>query len=248
MSGLGKRFISAGFTQPKPLIAVDEKPMIEHVVNLFPDEKNILFICNEEHLKKTELKQILTKLKPSAKIHSISYRGLGPVDAVLQATEFIDDTESVVVNYCDFFMKWNYDDFQKKMKKTNVDGAVICYKGFHPHLLGNDLYASVNVDKNNLLLEIREKHSFTPNKMDSWQSAGTYYFKSGKMVKKYFKKLIDLDIKINGEYYVSLVYNLMQEDGLKTLVYPIDYFCQWGTPNDLKAYQYWSNYFRLPQL
>ncbi|HSW97743.1 MAG TPA: hypothetical protein VLF89_08010, partial [Candidatus Saccharimonadales bacterium] len=92
---------------------------------------------------------------------------------------------------------------------------------------------------------IKEKHSYTPNKMDSWQSAGTYYFKSGKILKKYFQKLIDRDIHMNGEYYVSLVYNLLQEDGLKSVVYPVDFFCQWGTPKDLQTYQYWSDYFTL---
>ena len=36
MTGLGKRFRDAGYTDPKPLIDVDGKPMIEHVVSLFP--------------------------------------------------------------------------------------------------------------------------------------------------------------------------------------------------------------------
>ena len=32
MSGLGSRFQAAGYTEPKPLIKVDGKPIIEHVV------------------------------------------------------------------------------------------------------------------------------------------------------------------------------------------------------------------------
>ena len=47
MSGLGQRFLDAGYNDPKPLIIVDGKPIIEHVVNLFPGEKDISFICNE---------------------------------------------------------------------------------------------------------------------------------------------------------------------------------------------------------
>ena len=35
MSGMGNRFINAGYTVPKPLIMVDGKPIIEHVCNLF---------------------------------------------------------------------------------------------------------------------------------------------------------------------------------------------------------------------
>ena len=46
MSGIGKRFIEAGYDLPKPLIIVENKPIIEHVINLFPNEEYI-FICND---------------------------------------------------------------------------------------------------------------------------------------------------------------------------------------------------------
>ena len=48
MSGIGKRFIDAGYEDPKPLILVDDKPIIEHVIGLFPGVKDISFICNED--------------------------------------------------------------------------------------------------------------------------------------------------------------------------------------------------------
>ena len=44
MSGSGTRFLKAGYTVPKPLIEVDGKPLIEHVVNMYPGEKDIIFI------------------------------------------------------------------------------------------------------------------------------------------------------------------------------------------------------------
>ena len=59
MSGMGNRFVRKGYNVPKPLINVDGKPIIEHVCNLFPSEKNFSFICNSEHLKTTNMKDIL---------------------------------------------------------------------------------------------------------------------------------------------------------------------------------------------
>ena len=59
-------------------------------------------------------------------------------------------------------------------------------------------------DKNKIVA-IREKQPFTDDKMSEFASTGTYYFKKGSYVKKYFKQLIDEDFNINGEYYVSLV-------------------------------------------
>ena len=50
MSGFGERFRRAGYTLPKPLIPVDGKPMIAHVLDLFPGSEDVIFICNEDHL------------------------------------------------------------------------------------------------------------------------------------------------------------------------------------------------------
>ena len=56
--------------------------------------------------------------------------------------------------------------------------------------------------------------------------------------------MIDEDVNINGEYYVSLVYNLMIKDGLYNTVYEVPNMLQWGTPLDVKMYQQWSDYYR----
>ena len=47
MSGFGERFRKAGYTIPKPLIEVEGKPIIAHVIDMFPGEKNFLFIARE---------------------------------------------------------------------------------------------------------------------------------------------------------------------------------------------------------
>jgi len=110
--------------------------------------------------------------------------------------------------------------------------------------MGKGFYAGMRSDDQNNMLEIREKHSFTENKMDSYQSAGSYYFSKGAYIKKYFQLLMDQDININGEYYVSSVYQLMREDRLNIHIYELDHFLQWGTPEDMEEYLYWSEYFR----
>ena len=38
MSGIGKRFLDTNYKEPKPLIKVDGKPIIEHVCNLFSNQ------------------------------------------------------------------------------------------------------------------------------------------------------------------------------------------------------------------
>lgn len=242
MSGTGQRFINAGYKTLKPLIEVDGKPIIEHVVNLFPNEENFIFICNSEHIKNTNLKQVLLSLKPNAKIIEIEPHKKGPVWATLQASDLINDDEEVIVNYCDFGTYWDYEDFLRHTRNRDADGAIPCYKGFHPHMIGDKNYAFVR-DEHQWMLEIREKKPFTDNRMSEYASNGTYYFKKGSYVKKYFKELMQKDINVSGEYYVSMVYNLLVQDNLKVSIYEIQHMQQWGTPEDFEEYVMFSKYF-----
>lgn len=242
MSGIGKRFVESGYKDPKPLIEVDGIPIIEHVVKLFPLVDDVIFVCNRTHLEKTNMRDVLLKTSPNSKIIQIE-DGLkkGPVYAIYQVFDSIGDDDEIIVSYCDYGTKWNFENFLKE--KNKYDGLIPCYTGFHPHMLGSDNYAFCKMN-GEYVEEVREKHPFTNNKMSEFASNGTYYFKTGKILKKYFEKLINLDINVNGEYYVSLVYNLMIQDGLKVGVFEIEKMLQWGTPHDLEEYKSWSNYFK----
>lgn len=242
MSGLGQRFIDANHKEPKPLVIIDNKPIIEHVVNLFPKKSNFIFICNKDHLVNTQMREILDRISPRAKIIEIDTHKLGPVYAVSKAFEHINENEEVIVNYCDFSTYWNYDDFLEHTRNRSADGAIPAYKGFHPHMLGSTNYAFIKQQGQWLEL-IKEKEPFTNDRMSEYASNGTYYFKSGAILKKYFQQALDNDLNINGEYYVSLVYNELVKDGLKVSVFEIQHMLQWGTPQDLEEYRYWSNLF-----
>ena len=117
----------------------------------------------------------------------------------------IDDDKEVIVSYCDYGTWWDYSNFLKDTRIKNADGAIACYRGFHPHMLGSTNYAFIR-DNKQWMLEIKEKEPFTNKRMQEYASNGTYYFKKGLYVKKYFKELMSRDINLNGEYYVSLVY------------------------------------------
>lgn len=243
MSGVGRRFVDAGYVDPKPLIVVDGKPIIQHVVELFDSPDDVIFICNELHLRDTDMRGILESISPNCKILSVPNENRkGPVDAVNQVAEYIDDDREVIVSYCDYSTSWNYTSFLRETREADSDGAIACYTGFHPHMLGSDNYAFIKMEGSRAVA-VQEKKPFTNNKMSELASNGTYYFKSGSILKKYFRELVDLKDSINGEYYVSLVYNLLIKDKLLVTTFLIDKMLQWGTPYDLENYRSWSNYF-----
>lgn len=242
MSGLGQRFVNAGYVLPKPLIEVDNKCIIEHIVNLFPGETNFSFICNETHLHETDMREILNKICPTGKIFEVPVEGRqGPVHAVSLIFDSICDNDETIVSYCDFGSWWSYSNFLKDTRSRNSNGAVVCYKNFHPHMLGKDNYAFLKETEtgSRWMDAIQEKKPFTNNRMDEYASNGIYYFKSGGIMKEKFQELMNKGIKVNNEFYVSMVYNLMEQ----VSIFEIEYMLQWGTPYDLEVYKKWSLYF-----
>jgi len=245
MSGFGERFRKAGYSIPKPLIEVDGKPIIAHVIDLFPGESDFLFICNNEHLSNSayRLKEILNQYCPTGRIVGIPSHKLGPVYAIWQVEDMIDSDRPVVVNYCDFTCYWNWQHFKEFVSATECIGAIPGYKGFHPHSLGSTNYAYMREEKG-WVVDIQEKKPFTDNRMQEYASSGTYYFATGAIMKSACHEAMEKELKIGGEYYVSLAYKPLLEKKYPIVVYPIQHFMQWGTPEDLKEYNGWSETFR----
>lgn len=246
MSGFGERFRRAGYTLPKPLIEVDGKPIIAHVVDLFPGETDFVFVCNRDHLARAEyrMREQLERYCPSGHVLAIEPHKLGPVHAALQAADLLDPERPTIVNYCDFACVWDYRDFRDSVADSGVDGAIPCYTGFHPHMLGSTNYAYVRNDGARVL-DIQEKRPWTDQPWREYASSGTYYFRSAALMLDAFRRTVARpDLSLGGEYYASLAYKPLLEDGMSVSVYELAHFMQWGTPQDLAEYRYWSDAFR----
>jgi NDP-sugar pyrophosphorylase family protein len=240
MSGQGSRFIAAGYSTPKPLIIVEGKPIIAHVLDMFPGIEEVIFVCNQEHLANSKMAEILKSLRPKSTIIKIESKKLGPVHALTFAFPYLDDNEDVIVSYCDFTQDWDFAAFKKAASLKSFAGAVPAYTGFHPHLLRKNLYAGIKLNEQGLMAEIKEKYCFTANPEDSHHSSGIYYFGSGALLKKYSEEMLQEKDTLNGEYYVSMLYPRLLRDGLPVAVPAISHFMQWGTPEDLEEYEAWS--------
>ena len=207
---------------------------------------SFFFICSNDHLNNSffNMAKILNEICPNGQIIGIDSHKLGPVFAVLRAENLFGTDEPVVVNYCDFTCYWNWSEFKKFVfEESDCVGVVPAYRGFHPHSLGTTNYAYLNV-KGQQVLDIKRKEPFTANRMNEFASSGTYFFKSSRRMFEAMHELFERNLSINGEYYVSLVYKILLENGEKVSVFPLQHFMQWGTPEDLQEYCWWSESFK----
>jgi NDP-sugar pyrophosphorylase family protein len=244
MSGIGQRFKNAGYSLPKPLIQISGKPIVQHVIEMFPGVEDVLFIVNRDHYGDLDLnlKCRLLEIAPTAEIAVIDNHKLGPAWAVKQAREFIKLSVPVVINYCDFACIWNFPAFREKLH-SGVDGLIATYSGFHPHMLRNVQYAYLKLDESENLVEIQEKLPFTTEPMSESASSGTYGFGTGQILLDAIDLQIANDDSYNNEFYSSLTFKNMISSGKIIKKFEIDRFFQWGTPEDFEDFKWQKDLF-----
>ena len=244
LSGHSQRFLDRGYTI-KPLIQICGKPIIEYVVNTLnlTSFENVTFIIKREDVDNYNLENILKEKFHNCTISIISGHKLGPVYSVLQSN-CIDDNAETLVTYCDLYIKWDIKELYNHIKNNQVDGCIVTHVGWHPHRIYNNYFAYLKVD-GDIVHEIKEKQHFTDNPENEYASGGLYYFKTGSMLRKYCTELIDNNVRVNNEFYITMTYNLMIADKLKVTHFDSKNYVCLGTPIDVElfdAYQKIYNY------
>jgi NDP-sugar pyrophosphorylase family protein len=242
MAGHSRRFKQAGYAVPKPFIMIDGKPMIQHVCSMFSPADHFIFVCNKEHLENADYRSMLCNIAENYTLVPVNPHELGPVYSVLQAEKYIDQDAPIIMSYCDFMMRWDYDQFRNSI--SGYPGAMAVFKGFHPASFGSTFYAYLKANELLEMEELREKRSFTDDRVNEFASTGVYYVDSWKRFKTYANELLEKNDKVASEFYCSLIYNYFVRDGHKVSLFEVQNFICWGTPEDLEEYFFWSAYFQ----
>jgi HAD superfamily hydrolase (TIGR01509 family) len=225
MAGAGSRFVQAGYTFPKPLIEVNGKPMIQVVVDNLNIDSHYVFIVQEEHFHKYNLKQVLNLIKPGCDIVTINGITEGAAVTTLLAKEYINSNEPLLIANSDQIVEWNSNECLYAFDADEIDGGILTFKATHPKWS----YAKIGDD--GFVSEVAEKNPISDN-----ATVGIYYWKHGSDYVKYAEDMIKKDIRTNNEFYVCPVFNQAIEDGKKIRVKEIQKMWGIGTPEDLNYY------------
>ena len=244
MSGQGTRFAAAGYTTPKPLIPVNGEPMLGRLLDVFPIKWPAHFVVADNHLG-TGLPEFIKAHRPDASIHTVAQHKKGPGFAIRELLNTLDNSSPVIVSYCDYSMSWDANHFERFVRASVCDACVISYRGFHAHYLSPLMYAFSRM-AGECVKQVKEKGSFTDNRENEFASSGAYYFRTVSLLKEALDFQIQEKIEHGGELYLSLTVEalLQKRPQSHVRVYEIPYFYQWGTPADLRNFEYWENTFQ----
>ena len=225
MAGLGSRFTQAGYTFPKPLIDVNNKPMIQAVVDNLNIDAHYVFIIQKEHDAKYNLKSLLKLIVPDCTIVETDGLTEGAACTVLLAKEYINNNNSLLLANSDQYIEWNSNEFMYKMNETNTDGGIVTFKATHPK------WSFAKLDSLGNVLEVAEKNPISDN-----ATAGVYFWKKGSDFVKYAERMIQKNVRTNNEFYVCPVYNEAIADNSKIIAYEVQKMWGIGTPEDLNVF------------
>ena len=72
---------------------------------------------------------------------------------------------------------------------------------------------------------------------------GTFTFRRAEDFRRALERLIKRDGRINGEFYIDSLINDAIALGLRCHLFEVDSYLCWGTPNDLRTFEYWQSCF-----
>ena len=222
MAGLGSRFRDAGYTFPKPLIEIKNKPMIQVVVENLNLDANYIYVVQKAHREKYNLDTLLNLITPGCKIVEAKELTDGAACTALLAKEFINTDAPLFFANSDQFVEWDSNEFMYKMQETDADGGIVTFTATHPK------WSFAKIDDNGLVTEVAEK-----NPISNIATVGYYFWKNGSDFVKYAEQMIKNNIRVNNEFYVCPVFNEAIKDFKQIRIYNTKAMWGLGTPEDL---------------
>lgn len=212
MAGHGSRFAKAGYTDPKPLIPVHGKPMIEVVIdNLRPARDHCFtFICQQQHLDQYGLGERLQLLAPGCHVIPVSQVTEGAACTVLLAKDIINTPAPLMIANCDQYVDVSIDEYLSRMGTQNLDGLIMTMTANDPK------WSFVRLNDQGLVTEVVEKKV-----VSNEATVGIYNYRSGTAFVAAAEAMIGKNLRVNNEFYVAPAYNEMIAAGDRVGIFNI---------------------------
>ena len=227
MAGRGSRFTEQGYTDSKPFINVNGKPMIQRVIENLGIEfdKNYMFVlvCLQEDFDKYDFHQFKDIIgHDSYDVVILDDVTEGAAQTILQAKDLINDDTPLLTLNTDQMIDYNTDMWESFER---FDGGIPCFWG------DSEDWSYARCGQDGYVEEVAEKKVISND-----ATAGYYYWSKGSDFVKYAEQMIEENSRTNGEFYVAPVYSWAIRDGKKYVVGMVDKCHSLGTPEHLEEY------------
>jgi NDP-sugar pyrophosphorylase family protein len=226
-AGRGSRFEEAGYVHPKPLIDVEGRPMIDLVLEDLRDVGRPVVLLQAEHIERYRADAAVEHCAPDARVVPVSGITEGAACTVLLAEELIDGPGELVLANSDQVVDADVAAFVAAMRAQGADGGIMTFRATESK------WSFARVGDDGLVAEVAEKRPISDQ-----ATVGIYWFRHGSAFVRCARRMIERDLRVNGEFYVCPVFNELIAEGAEVRTWEIDRSQMHGigTPEDLQAF------------
>jgi dTDP-glucose pyrophosphorylase len=211
MAGANTDFEAKGFSYPKYLLEIQNKPIIQRVIESLKELKGQLnFIIRKHDDDQFYFGNTLKILAPNANVITVESTTKGAVCTALFAIEQINSDDELLVINGDQLLKADIQPAIADFRERGLDGGLITFNSVHPR------WSYVLLDEHKYVLQTSEKRPIS-----DMATAGCYYFKRGDDFVKACFEVIKKDTNVQGRYYISSTYNELILEQKKIGIYEI---------------------------
>jgi NDP-sugar pyrophosphorylase family protein len=246
MAGLGHRFAREGYTLTKPLIPVSGQPMVVQAIHDLPEAESYTLVVRSDMLGFNEIRETLTDAYPGALIEAVpevtegqACTALLGLDAAVWALKNIP--EPITFGACDNGALYNREKLAALFADKEIDVIVWAVRGHANAVRHPQMYGWID-EEDGLIKSVSVKVPLSSPTTDPIV-LGTFTFKSAEIFRRCVDRMIARNGRINGEFYLDTCINDALELGMCCKIFEVDHFISWGTPNDLRTFEYWQSCF-----
>ena len=229
LGGKGERFSKNGYTQPKPLIKILDKCMIEYVLdNLNTYKEDKIFIIYNSNLDNYDFSKYIRNKYPFFHLINICDTK-GAVETLYIGIEYILNNYSYnkkcLILDCDTF----YTEDIRNIFDHSIDNMVFYTKNYDK----NPIYSYIELNNESVIIDIKEKHKISDN-----ANTGAYAFTDIHLLYDYCKYVISNNITFKNEPYTSCVISEMIKANIVFKGHELKdkYVFSLGTPDAVEKY------------
>ncbi len=228
-AGRGSRFLDKGITIPKPLISISGKPMVRWAVESLPFVKpsELIFVLRREHVDNYEIDKRLKEIfSPAIKVIVIDYVTEGAACTILLAKGIINNNEPLIVSDCDHYFRNSAYNRLVTNTPEGISGVIPVFKA------EGTKWSFTRFNEGHVVAEVAEKV-----RISDYANIGAYFFARGKDFVAAAEEMVQKNLRVNNEFYVAPVYNLLLGKGAKVLAAECEAVWGLGTPEDVALFE-----------
>jgi bifunctional N-acetylglucosamine-1-phosphate-uridyltransferase/glucosamine-1-phosphate-acetyltransferase GlmU-like protein len=148
------------------------------------------------------------------------------------------------VGSCDTALLLDQRQWRELRDDLGTDAVVFSFRNYLPAEWRPQAYGWIETD-GDVVRRVSTKKPISATPRRDHAVTGAFYYRRAQLLLDGVNALVAQKRTINNEYYLDEMTNVLVESGRRVRALEVDRHVTWGTPDELRTFQYWQQHFHL---